>query len=274
MRERSAWFVTCAMGTSVVLSFYVVLGRDSIDAILSFRNQSQTSSAVLGAGSIAADGDAAHNRAAGTREFSVESVPSKSLSTRGDPVPSEPQAGRRTPGSQADRGPGPQGERETPGSHEPSEPQAGRRTPGLQADRGPGPQGEREPPGSHEPSEPQAGRRTPGSQADRGPGPQGERGLQGLLGATLPNGESGPEDSKTGTLGTLQRPGLHTRHANDSTSRIRKSFKPNYARSELVGRNVAAGRRGQVRQQHRLWQRRCSIAYIPNGWTWDRVSNC
>ena len=210
MRERSAWFVTCAMGTSVVLSFYVVLGRDSIDAILSFRNQSQTSSAVLGAGSIAADGDAAHNRAAGTREFSVESVPSKSLSTRGDPVPSEPQAGRRTPGSQA----------------------------------------------------------------DRGPGPQGERGLQGLLGATLPNGESGPEDSKTGTLGTLQRPGLHTRHANDSTSRIRKSFKPNYARSELVGRNVAAGRRGQVQQQHRLWLRRCSIAYVPNGWTWDRVSNC
>src|SRR5207342_2722403 len=90
MRDRSAWFVTCAMG-SIVVAFYAAFSRDHIDAILSFRNQSQTGSAVLGAGSTAAegavsDGDAADViGGAGAGEFKRQVVPPGSPITRRDP---------------------------------------------------------------------------------------------------------------------------------------------------------------------------------------------
>jgi hypothetical protein len=53
MKGWAAWLVTCAVGTAVLLAFYVVLGGDlddDFDAVLSLRKQWQAGSPTVGQG--------------------------------------------------------------------------------------------------------------------------------------------------------------------------------------------------------------------------------
>ena len=115
MREWAAWFVTCAVGASVIFAFYAVLGSDldgNIDAILNLGKQSQARSPTFGQSSkiekgAAADADAVRKGDTGTRGPQGEPGP---------PGPQGPKGDRGVQGLKGDPGQqGPQGESGPPG---------------------------------------------------------------------------------------------------------------------------------------------------------------
>ena len=159
MKRSAAWLATCAVGTAVLLVFYVVLGGDlddDFDAILSLRKHWQAGSPTVGQGWKADQGAAL-----------------KGAATKGAALDAD------AAGPKGDTGPrGPQGE---PGPPGPSGPQGPKGEQGVQGIKGdPGPQGPQGDPGS------------PGPQGEPGPaGPQGQPGPPGQPGPEGPKGEPG-----------------------------------------------------------------------------------